>query len=314
MIQSLVTGLDDDNKRPKNVTEQLVRILDDDDVTFPDRLRLIIEYILFRDGVFPSDLEKLLAHAKLPARDGEVIHNLEMLGANIRRQLKDSRPAHQPIFPHKPSPNTGDEELSLSRFEPAMRYMLEEQLNGTLDQTFFPYTKPFLDANSGLAGQVNVSQASLRSAKPTWARTRPSAMEPRQRIVVFMAGGATYSESRACYEVSRIYNKDIYMASSHMLNPSLFLRQVGDLSVDRRRLDLPTDRPKPKAPAHIYEKEPVQAPVAQMGTMSLNSGGDTKKTNGAVPPGPKTHPIPSPTMITASTGKPKEKKKGFFKF
>jgi syntaxin-binding protein 1 len=137
MIESLVTGLDDDNKRPKNVTEQLVRILDDDDVTFPDRLRLIIEYILFRDGVFPSDLEKLLAHAKLPARDGEVIHNLEMLGANIRRQLKDSRPAHQPIFPHKPSPNTGDEELSLSRFEPAMRYMLEEQLNGTLDQTLF---------------------------------------------------------------------------------------------------------------------------------------------------------------------------------
>lgn len=298
----------------------MVRLLDDDAVTFPDRLRLIIEYILYRDGVFASDLEKLLAHARLPAQDGEIVQNMDILGASTSRQLKDTKPPSQPLFARRQPPHPGIEELSISRFEPAIQSMLEEQLHGTLDQNTFPFTKPFLDGNEG-AGLASISQSSLRSAKPTWARTRPSAMEPRQRIIVFVAGGATFSESRACYKASRTYNKDIYLATSHMLNPGLFLRQVGDLSVDRRRLDLPADRPKPTAPAHLFEKEltqsqsSLQPPVAGLGAMNINSGGNANSMNGSGKPTAKSHPLPSPTFASAPSGKPtKEKKRGFFKF
>lgn len=152
--------------------------------------------------------------------------------------------------------------------------MLEEHVRCTLDQNLFPFTKPHLDAAEGLIRQENVSQASLRSAKPTWARTRSLAAEPRQRIIVFMAGGATYSESRACYEVSELFSKDVFLTTSHMLTPSLFLRQVGDLSVDKRRLNLPADQPKPRAPAHLFESDPPPSqppPTARMAEMSLNS-------------------------------------------
>lgn len=75
-----------------------------------------------------------------------------------------------------------------------------------------------------------------------------------------MAGGATYAESRACYEISQTYGRDVFLATSHMLNPGLFMRQVGDLSVDKRRLDIPAERPKPTAPAHLFERDtPVPA-------------------------------------------------------
>lgn len=236
------------------MADQVVRLLDDDAIQFPDRLRLIIQYLLYRDGLLPTDTQKLLTHARLPAQDSEVIHNLELLGAHVTRQLKDSRPAAQYQFGKKEAQVPVDES-GLSRFDPALKVVLEELSRGTLDQKTFPFTKPHLDAADGLMGQDKVSQASLRSAKPTWARTRPSTSEPRQRILVFMAGGATYSESRACYEASSSLNKDIFLATSHMLTPSLYLRQVGDLSVDRRRLDLPADRPKPRAPDHLFEKE-----------------------------------------------------------
>ncbi|MCJ1472272.1 vacuolar sorting protein VPS33/slp1 [Lambiella insularis] len=325
--QSMAVGLDEDYKRPKNLTDQIVRLLDDDGVSFPDRLRLVMEYVLYRDGVFRSDTDKLLAHARLPLQDGEIIQNLEMLGARVWKPLKDTKPNPQPMFSRKQPPIIGTEDLSLSRFEPAIKSMLEEHLRGTLDQTIFPYTKPFLDANEGLGNQVNVSQASLRSAKPTWARTRPSAMEPRQRIIVFMAGGGTYSESRACYEVSESSAKDVYLTSSHMLSPGLFLRQVGELSVDRRRLDLPADRPKPKAPAHVYDQEPITASPSGPEPRPNGPGAPASKpksnpntTNGAVRLSEKPHPLPSPPFIVAapSTGKlskgPKEKKRGFFKF
>ena len=322
----MATGLDEDFKRPKNLTDQLVRLLDDDSIPIPDRLRLLMEYVLYRDGIFDSDTDKLLAHAQLPLQNGEIIRNLAILGARVSREVKDQRPHPDPLFPRTQAPAARPEETSLSRFDPAVKSMLEELLHGTLDQTLFPYTKPQLDGNEA---QVNVSQSSLRSAKPTWARTRPSAMENRQRIMVFMAGGATYSESRCCYEVGRAFSKDIYMASSHMLTPNFFLRQVGDLSVDRRRLDLPADRPPRKAPPHVFEREgpgsasALQPPAAGLAAMTLKSGGASG--NGTPTPPQltsKTHPLPSPHVRPeSSTGgrhsrdvKEKEKKRGFFKF
>ena len=302
-----------------------MRLLDDNDITFPDRLRLIIQYLHYRDGLLPSDTQKLLAHAQLPAQDGEVIHNLELLGAHVSRSMKDTRPVAQPPFGRKQAPQSpSEEESGLSRYNPAIKPMLEEHIRGTLDQSTFPFTKPHLDAADGLLGQENVSQASLRSAKPTWARTRPSALEPRQRIIVFMAGGATYSESRACYEVSQLSNKDIFLATSHMLTPSLYLRQVGDLSVDKRRLDLPAERPRPQAPAHLFEREPPaapqiyakqqstslqqsQPPVTSMSAMSLSSShaNANVSTNGAV----KGHTLPPTPLKAAQPASIKSSKK-----
>ena len=242
---------------------------------------MIVQYLLYRDGLLPTDIQKLLAHARLPVQDSEVIYNLELLGASVNRTLKDSRPVANHQFGKREAQAPPSNESGLSRFEPALKVILEEHCRGALDETIFPYTKPHLDAAEGLSGQENVSQSSLRSAKPTWARTRPSNTEPRQRIMVFMAGGATYSESRACYEVSQALNKDVYLATSHMLTPSLYLRQVGDLSVDRRRLDLPADRPKPRAPDHLFEKEmppppppaaSYKPPVESMRQMRINDG------------------------------------------
>ncbi|KAF4980108.1 hypothetical protein FZEAL_3829 [Fusarium zealandicum] len=49
-----------------------------------------------------------------------------------------------------------------------------------------------------------------------------------------------------------------------MLTPQLFVRQVGDLSRDRRQLDLPMERPKRRAPAHLFERPaPPRPPPTQ---------------------------------------------------
>lgn len=287
--QSLATGLDEDYRKPKNLADQVVRTLDEDSIVRPDRLRLIALYLLYKDGLLPADLMKLLAHAQLPPQDSEVINNLDLLGARIARPLKDNKPPPPPLFPRKPAPPANAEEYALSRFTTALQNLLEDHVRGVLDQTVFPYTKPHLDATEPSA-QDSVSAASLRSAKPTWAKSRLSSVEPRQRIIVFMAGGATYSESRACYEVSRQTSRDVFLITSHMLNPGLFVRQVGDLSVDKRRLGIPAELPKPKAPAHLFERdEPPKPtppslakpglpktpapPTAGLGAMTLNSGG-----------------------------------------
>lgn len=260
-------------------------MLDEDDITPPDRLRLLILYILYRDGILRADLQKLLAHAQLPATDENIVRNLELLGARTSRALKDPRPAFTPMFPQKPPPMAMQDEYALSRYEPVLQEMLEAAAANTLPIDTFPYTKPPLDMGLD-AGQA--SATSLRTAKPTWARGRSNvSTENRQRCIVFIAGGATYSESRACYEVGRKTGREVFLVTSHMLTPALFTRQVGDLTVDKRRLGIPAEGPKPQAPAHLFEPEeqpkpaPVQPPpqqrqqaappTQQMGAMNLGN-------------------------------------------
>ena len=252
--QSLATGLDENYKKAKNLASQIVQLLDNESVTHPDRLRLLLLYIMYRGGLLSGDIRKLMAHAQLPPQDGEVVYNLDLLGARVEKPLRDERPPIQPLFNKKPLSPSDTEEINLSRYDLGVQMMLEDLVRGTLDPTVFPSTRPHTDTD-GVTFHDTTSQASLRSAKPTWARTRSSADHARQRIIVLMAGGATYGEARSCYDISNAYGKDVFLVTSHMLSPGLFLRQLGDLSVDKRRLDIPAERPKPTAPAHLFERE-----------------------------------------------------------
>lgn len=258
-------------------------MLDEPDVIPPDRLRLLMLYILYRDGILPADLQKLIAHAQLPPSDEAGIRNLELLGANTNRKLKDTRVPPPPLFSKKAILQQA-EEYSLSRYEPILQSLLEAANTGTLDPDIFPYTKPPLD----LGPEVQQTVTSLRAAKPTWAKTRTNvSTENRQRVIVYMAGGATYSEARVCYEHGAKVGKEVYMVTSHMLTPQLFIRQLADLSQDKRRLGIPADQPKKQAPSHLFEPEPQAAPPApqqapqqqrvappavQMAAMNVNGG------------------------------------------
>ncbi|PKS09780.1 hypothetical protein jhhlp_004401 [Lomentospora prolificans] len=234
--QTCATGLDEDYRRPKGVLDEVVRLLDDDAISPSDRLRLIIIYILYRDGVILEDIKRLLAHASLPPRDGDIVTNLELLGARPVRGLKESRQPPAPLFPIETKNAAADEEYALSRFDPVLKPMLEELCKGTLDQLTFPYVNPPADPNEDL---IAAQGGSLRAGRPNWAAAGRRPPENRQRVFVYMAGGATYSESRVCYDVSARHGRDIFLITSHMLTPALFLRQVNDLSADKRRLDLP---------------------------------------------------------------------------
>ena len=272
----------------------------------------------------------LLNHSDLPARWGEIISNLEFLGVRVDRPKNDPKPAREPLFPKKPPVGRAvDEGSPLSRYDPAIKGMIEEHLRGSLDPAVFPFTKPLLDADNTLIGQTNVSQASLRSAKPTWARTRPSALEPRQRIIVFMAGGATFSESRVCYDISQNSSKDVYLATSHMQTPNSFIEQVRQLSDDRSMLNLPVDREPPRAKIHPPESARVPAqqqppPTAAMGALGLGAGTQSRAASGSangkpqdyrpLPPAPSSGKDGKQRLGKESKDKDKDKKRHFFKF
>jgi syntaxin-binding protein 1 len=275
--QILATGLDEDYKKPRNVVDQTIRMLDEDAVVPPDRLRLIAMYMLYRDGLLPSDITLLRSHAKLPPQDEEVLRNMEILGARVNRKIGDAKtvPVTPPLFPTKIPGAQEEDDSFLSRYDPNLKKVLENHVAGTLDPIAFPYTRP--DPSQHAGPDPALAAGSLRSAKPTWAKTKLSSIEPRQRVLVFMAGGATYSEARACYEITNQTSRDVVLITSHMLTPGLWMRQLGDLSQDRRRLGIPADQQPKVAPKHLFEEErppppPVKSPQPSVGSTHTPSG------------------------------------------
>lgn len=80
----------------------------------------------------------------------------------------------------------------------------------------FPYVKdaPSLAPAPSLRATPSSGATSLRSAKPSWHRAaRPNAQEARQRVLVFVAGGMTYSEMREAYSLSKSLNKEIILGA-----------------------------------------------------------------------------------------------------
>ena len=101
----------------------------------------------------------------------------------------------------------------------AHAHTLQDQVAGKLDPAAFPYVKDYpqaAPAASSSARPTPTPTTSLRSTKPSWhraARTGGTATETRQRVLVFVAGGMTYSEMREAYVLSSQLGKDVIIGA-----------------------------------------------------------------------------------------------------
>ncbi len=216
--QCCATGVTPEGKTPKTLVEEMVPLLDDRSVSSTDKLRIIAMYIMHRDGVPEGDKKRLYQHARLALHEMDAVNNLSYLGVAVS---KDSGKKRKALFKQREE----DDAYDISRYQPLLKYMLEEHFAGTLDQANFPYVRdaPVGTGSSSLrgaaAGAAAPSQGSLRSARPQWtsSRVKKAVNEPRQRVMVFVAGGMTYSEIRAAYKVSEAANKDIFIGKDPQL-------------------------------------------------------------------------------------------------
>ncbi|POY70532.1 hypothetical protein BMF94_6446 [Rhodotorula taiwanensis] len=225
--QCCATGVTPEGKSPKTLVEEMVPLLDDRSVSAVDKVRIIALYIMHRDGVPEGDKKRLYQHARLALHEMDAIDNLTHLGLNVN---KDSGKKRKPLFKQREEEDAYD----ISRYQPALRFMLESQFAGTLDPSTFPYVRDApvgATKSSAAASAAPPTTGSLRSARPQWTaqRTKRVVDAPRQRVLVFMAGGATYSEVRAVYKVSEAANKDVFLGTSHLVTPQKFVSDLANL-------------------------------------------------------------------------------------
>lgn len=236
--QNCATGLTPEGKAPKQVVEEMVPLLDSREVVNWNKVRIIALYIQYRDGVPDEDRRRLFQHARLSLQEQDAINALMYLGSRIVRG-PDDRDTRKRI---KRRTNNEDEYV-LSRYKPLLRTVLEDHVNGRLDQQAFPYVKDSptnLTPSTSLRGSPvspsTPTSGSLRSARPNWHKAAPKTGTTkevvRQRVLVFVAGGMTYSEMREAYLLSESLNKDIIIGSTHTITPKHFMEDLRSLELE----------------------------------------------------------------------------------
>ncbi|KAF8449020.1 Sec1-like snare protein [Boletus edulis BED1] len=317
--QCCATGMTPEGKSPKTLVEEMVPLLDSREIINPNKVRMVALYILYRDGVPDEDRRRLYQHARLSIADQDAVNSLTHLGVRITRGPTDRDTKKK--LKQKPS---AEEEYDLSRYRPLLRTVIEDHANNKLDTSLFPYVKdaPSIISPTAAKGPATPTHtSSLRSAKPSWHKAvRSNApVDNRQRVIIFMAGGMTYSEIRECYALGGSLNKDIYVGSTHTITPRQFIDDLKVLElggVGSRAIPngIPTN-PAHQSYQEYYDQKyftpdlaPPQRPALAVPKDSSSSARSGKFSK----PSPSSSYADS-SMSVNSTEK-KKKKKGFFHF
>jgi syntaxin-binding protein 1 len=180
-----------------------------------------------------EDRRRLYQHARLSMAEQDAVNALVFLGVRISRSAGDRDTKRK--LKGRPSQ---DEEYELSRFKPVLRTVLEDHNNGRLDASLFPYVKDApVSASAASGGSLRSGAAapppattSLRSAKANWHKGPRVNAPPdtRSRLLVFVAGGMTYSEMREAYQLSNVLHKEVIIGSTHAMTPRQY---IDDLKV-----------------------------------------------------------------------------------
>ncbi|CAF0808082.1 unnamed protein product [Adineta ricciae] len=251
--QNLAMGTDAEGERIKDHMRNIVPLLLDTVIAIEDKLRIIMLYILHKNGITEENLDKLLSHALIPTEKKAVISNMQHLNLQIiqdqsRREsgvsadlgrtsamhmatelfIKPSGAGRRKNIPQSRKERT-ETTYTNSRWTPYIKDIMEDIIDDKLDSRQFPL----------IGGQRNIgANYSAQSSREFggWMQNRKGAVRSGPRLIVFILGGVCYSELRCAYEVTQSNNKkwEVFIGSDHTITPRQFLR---DLEMKPRQED-----------------------------------------------------------------------------
>eukprot|EP00935_MAST-01C_sp_MAST-1C-sp1_P002343 g2343.t1 len=239
--QTMATGVTNEGKKPKlaQLTNDLDQMLRSDEVGLSEKVRLLAMFIITQEGIQERDRKMLMkvVHQKHPnivenGKEEAALLNLQHLGVTLQRS--GGRKSQSKAALKKAKARAMEEGgYSLSRFVPVIKEMTQNLVQGELSESAFPYVVPPPEGSSKRGSKPAESKSvvvSLRKKGPSnWSQKKAAGKDGAGSDIVFIAGGACFSEMRSVYEVSKELNSNVILGATSLLNPEQFLDQVSTL-------------------------------------------------------------------------------------
>nr|CAB3266680.1 syntaxin-binding protein 1-like [Phallusia mammillata] len=219
--QDLAMGTDAKGNTIKEPMKNVVPLLLDQNVLPSDKIRIILLYIVLKNGIPEDNLKKLIHHAQILPSQEASIRNMQYLGVNIVNN--DGRKRSGPKFERREHEAT----YQLSRWTPMVKDVMEMAIEDKLDQKIFP----FLSGRGASSGSTAV-----RSARYHWHKGKgTSDYKSGPRLIIFIIGGMSWSEIRTAYEVTNKFAAkgdkwEVLMGSTHTWHPNNLLVDLENLT------------------------------------------------------------------------------------
>jgi len=235
MEQTLATGKTEEGRVPR--VSDLVEQVEDMLSSIPDsltRFRLLATFVVSQRGLSAADQGRLMTAARLDSLHAKAMRNLELMGVPIGKA--DSSGNRLSFMRNKlvsiDSTDNDESEYASSRFACELKGILKDMEEKKLSIEEFPSILPLPEENSSATGMaVNRLSSSVRESGSRFSRR--SATEKVKvsgsRQIVFIAGGACYSELRCARNSMESGGVETILGSTNFLNPKQFVDGLASL-------------------------------------------------------------------------------------
>jgi syntaxin-binding protein 1 len=148
--QNLAMGTDSQGEKIKDHMKNIVPLLLDSEIKIEDKLRLIMLFLLHKNGITEDNLQKLLHHAMIPEDKKQIILNLQNIGMQILQDPAKASSRRKNI-PQNRKEREG-QTYQLSRWSPYVKDLMEDIVDEKLDQRQFPFLSNRPMGGAGFSG------------------------------------------------------------------------------------------------------------------------------------------------------------------